>query len=346
MVEETKRELLRLTDSRHALADSNLGLSQSFRTAIGQLLAFEVAPQAFDRVEVGGVAGQPLDAQPMALLMQVLLHGPALVGGQAIPDQGGLLAAQVTAQVAEEGDQAFGVVAAGAGLEIQAGALSVPAVGQHGTQGEVLPVAGMNQNRSFAAGRPSAPDRGALRDAALVLEEDPGLAAPGVFFTAGQPSLTHCWVAPELRSRACRAGRCRLHSMAFKIFQIWPGWYRTPVNRSTTVAMRGSVHRSVPKPWARAPWRRARSICGSCEWSSFGLRPARPAARSAASPPFRHSRYQRLTLWRLTWSRRATEAIISPARNNLAACWRRSSKAWKSLRGRTSVFMRPLYTKY
>ena len=197
----------------------------------------------------------------------------------------------------------------------------------------------------MAARRPGAAARGALRDSALVLEEDPGLWAPGVFFTAGHRSATHCWTASSRRSRARRAGRCKVQCIAPKTFQTWPGWYRTPVSRSITAATRGSVHRSVPKPWARAPWRKARSTC--CSWgrSSLGLRPARPAPRSAAMPPFRHCRYQRVTLWRLTWTDRATEARIAPARNNFAACRRRSSKAWKSRRGRTDGFMRPVYTK-
>jgi hypothetical protein len=69
------------------------------------------------------------------------------------------------------------------------------------------------------------------------------------------------------------------------------------------------------------------------------LRPARPAASSASRPPRLHARYHRLTLWRLTWSARATAARISPARNSWAACLRRFSKAWKSRRGRRSVFI-------
>jgi len=169
--------------------------------------------------------------------------------------------------------------------------------------------------------------------------------APGVFFTAGQRPATHCWIASSRRSRARRAGRCRLQCIALKTFQTWPEWYRTPVSRSITVATRGSVHRSVPKPWARAPWRKARSTCSSWGRSSWGLRPARPAPRSAAKPPRLQARCQRLTLWRLTWSARATKVGISPAQNSFAACLRRASKAWKSLRGRTDRFMRPVYTK-
>ena len=110
MTEEGKGELLRPAHSGHALVDGPVGFAQPVRTAIGQLLSLEVAPQSFHWVEVGGVAGQPLHAQPAPLRAQVVLHDPALVGGQAVPDQGGALAAQMLPQVLEESNQAFGVV--------------------------------------------------------------------------------------------------------------------------------------------------------------------------------------------------------------------------------------------
>jgi hypothetical protein len=50
------------------------------------------------------------------------------------------------------------------------------------------------------------------------------------------------------------------------------------------------------------------------------------------APPFVKYQELRLTLWRLTWSARATAARNSPARNGLAACLRRFSKAWKRRR--------------
>ena len=124
------------------------------------------------------------------------------------------------------------------------------------------------------------------------------------------------YTASSFHSRAWLAGRCRVQSRAPRIFHTWPGWYSTPVKRSMTAATRGRVHKSVPKPRARAPWRRARSTRCRCWRFSFGLRPARPAPRRAAMPPSRHCPYQRLTLWRLTCGARATEARISPERNS------------------------------
>src|SRR6266404_32123 len=255
VMEEGESELGRVAHAGHALARGRVRLPQARGAAIRQFLSLEIAPQVFHRVQVGGVTGQAFHSQPVPLASQVRLHDAALVSGQAVPDQGGLLAAQMPTQVAPEGDQALGVVAVGASLEIKTSAPVVPAVGQGGTKRELLPVEGVNQDRCLAARRPGATNGRALGDAALILEDDPGFAAPSVFFTAGHRSPTHWRTASLFRSRDCRAGRCKVQFIAPKIFQTWPGWYRTPVSRSITAATRGRVHKSVPKPWARAPWR-------------------------------------------------------------------------------------------
>ncbi len=80
------------------------------------------------------------------------------------------------------------------------------------------------------------------------------------------------------------------------------------MRRSITFAIRGSVHKSVGKPCARAPSHSAWSSCSSCSGRSRGFRPVRPAPRRAAAPPRFHSAYQRLTLCRLTFSSRAISA--------------------------------------
>ncbi len=61
-------------------------------------------------------------------------------------------------------------------------------------------------------------------------------------------------------------------------------------------ATRGSVQRAVANPWACGPCRRAVSTWRNWAGSIFGFRPARPAPRNAAAPPWRQARYQRMTL--------------------------------------------------
>ena len=77
----------------------------------------EVAPQALDGVEVGGVAGEAFDDQPAALAADPGLHAVAAVGGQPVPDQGDLGAVEFVVQRVEELDEGLVVVGAGAGLE-------------------------------------------------------------------------------------------------------------------------------------------------------------------------------------------------------------------------------------
>ena len=111
-------------------------------------------------------------------------------------------------------------------------------------------------------------------------------------------------------------------------------------------ATRGRVHKSVLKPWARAPRRSSQSRRSICRALNRGLRPARPAPRSPRTPPRFHCLYHRLTLWRLTPSRREISAMIHfPAANMQAAWLRRCSNAAKSRRTRNLVGMPTLYAQ-
>jgi len=125
-----------------------------------------------------------------------------------------------TLQVLQKLDQAGGVIAPLASLKIQFAPLSIPAITEGGANGHLLPVECVNPEWRLAFRRPGASDGGPLRDATLVLEEDPGFAAPSVFFTVGHccsnPSFTFFWS----RSRARLAGRCKLQSMAPRTFPI------------------------------------------------------------------------------------------------------------------------------
>src|SRR5438034_1005997 len=88
---------------------------------------------------------------------------------------------------------------------------------------ELRPVEGMDQDGGLPARGPCAADGRPLRDAALVLEDDPGPATPSVFFTAGQRVVTQCRIAVSFRSFARLAGRCSVQSSAPKRRQTCPG---------------------------------------------------------------------------------------------------------------------------
>src|SRR5215207_7486624 len=96
--------------------------------------------------------------------------------------------------------------------------------------------------------------------------------------------------------------------------------------------MRPSVHSSVSNPNAAGPLPSASATASSSAADSRGRRPARPAPRSAASPPWCHRRYQVLAAWAETPKVRATSAWLAPWANMRAASKRRSSRPAKSRR--------------
>jgi len=189
-----------------------------------ELLAFDVAPESLDGIEIGGVSGKPLDSQPVTLPSEEGLHGSALVGVEVVPDQDHATAAEMPLEQAEEVDEGGRVVAVRFGLEEQPTATSVPPIGQRSRHRDLLPAEGVRYDRSSPFGRPRRADRRAVRDPAFVLEDDPGPLSAGVFFTRGQSSAAHFWMAFSSRSLARRAGRWRLQLRPRRIRHTWPGW--------------------------------------------------------------------------------------------------------------------------
>jgi hypothetical protein len=154
---------------------------------------------------------------------KVGLHLATLVGRQPVPHENGLLAAEVSLEVSEKPDEALGVVAARTGLKEQPRAAAVVAVGDGRGDRQLRPIERVNQDGRFPSGCPGPADRRALRDSAFVLKADPRLPAASVFFTSGQRCSTQCWTASGFRSRACRAGRWSVQSIAPRIRHTWPG---------------------------------------------------------------------------------------------------------------------------
>lgn len=223
MAEKREGQGGRTPDAAKASPQLMLDLSEIVRAEVGKLTSLHVPPDELGRVEIRRVAGQAFDGQPRALSAQVVLHGGALMRRQAIPDEDDPTSAELPLEVGEEVDEGQVVVTAGAGLEEEPAAPEVPPKSDGDRDGELLPIEGMDQDRGFAAGRPGAPDGWPLRDAALVLEDDPGAAAPSVFFTVGQRVVIQCWMAASFRSRARLAGRCNVHFIRPKTRQTWPG---------------------------------------------------------------------------------------------------------------------------
>ena len=186
MSEKRKRQRRRAPNAAKAGTKLALNLIEIVRAKIGEFLALDVPPYELLRVQIRRVAGQALDREPGALAAHVFLHRPTLMRRQPIPDQDDAPTAHLSLQVVQELDEGHVVVTARARLEEETGAPEVPSVGHREGDGEFLPIEGVDQDRGLATRRPCPADRRPLRDAAFVLEDDPGAASPSVFFTVGQ----------------------------------------------------------------------------------------------------------------------------------------------------------------
>lgn len=193
-------------------------------TQVGQIAPFHVAPDLLDGIEIRRVGRQALDVEPRALAGHVALHASASVGGQPVPEENDGSAAEVPLEGPQERDQPAIGVGAWARLEEEPAAPAIPSEGQGDGDREALPEpAGVGQDGRPAPRRPRPPDNRVVREAALVLEEEPGPAASGVFFTRGHRVRFHCAMAAASRSRACRTGRCTDQCKARSRYHTCPG---------------------------------------------------------------------------------------------------------------------------
>jgi len=190
--------------------------------AVRQLSALDVAPQQFDRIEFRRVPRKTLDHQPPALAVDVVLHHPALVRREAVPDQQDSLAVELAPEALEELDQCLRVVVPFQGPEEEPRLLTIPPKAESGGYRQLLPVEAMSQDRRLPSWRPRPAHRRSLGDAALVLEHDPRLSPLGFFFSTGQCFLFHSRIAFSLRSLARLVGRCKLQPNFRMSFQTWP----------------------------------------------------------------------------------------------------------------------------
>jgi hypothetical protein len=148
-----------------------------------QLQVLEVGPQIVDRVELGGIGGQPLGTAPVALAVQPGPHPGAPVGRQPIPDEHDSLAGGEAGQLLKHGDAAVGVIAGLLQLEAPPGGGAVRPVAQGGGHGGLLPAEPVPQHGCGAPGRPGKAHRWDQRDGRFARDDEPG-ATPA---RLGQP---------------------------------------------------------------------------------------------------------------------------------------------------------------
>lgn len=213
-----------LADTSEATAQRLAQTGQIRRTHVGEFARLHVAPDLLDRIQLRGVRRQALHGEPGALAPHVRRHIATLVTTQAVPDQHDAAPSKMPLERAHEGHERAIGVGARAGLEEEPAAPTIPAVRQGARHRQAFPVpAGVKEDRRLAAGRPRATDYRVLRDAAFVLENEPGVPPLGVFFSWGHRVRFHRAIAVSSRSRACRPGRWSDHPKARNTRQTWPG---------------------------------------------------------------------------------------------------------------------------
>ncbi len=169
-----------------------------------QGVLFQPSPQPFVRVEFGGVGGQAIHAQAIAVLGQGGAGSPRAMRVAAVPEQ-----KQKTGDLPQQMPDKANHLATSDGARHQ---VQIDMwVGRHGgDRRQFRPTEAVAQDRSLAPRRPGAAGGGQQREAALVHKGQRGLQSLGIFLRRGQVCSTQRRMAFSSRSRARPLGFCQL----------------------------------------------------------------------------------------------------------------------------------------
>ena len=174
---------------------------------VGNLMAFEVAPHIFHRIEFGSVGGQPFQGDPAPGGSDKVSHQDTAMDGRSIP-QDENLSGNMPHQVLEKDNDLGTLEAAGIKLKVESPKSQSP------NDGKALPIEGFLQERSLPARSPSPSPAGARAQAAFINEDDGLPLAAGFFFRAGHSTCFQRRMAFSSRSTARRSGRWQLKPLA------------------------------------------------------------------------------------------------------------------------------------
>lgn len=153
---------------------------------VGAVAVFEVAPEGFNGVEVGGVGGQPFEGESRNLLEETA-EGGAFVHGAVVPDDHHPTA-EMLQQVAEEGSDAGGVErAVDEGAEVEVAAKGFRRQGQRGDRGDPFAGSGeLGEDGTTPSRRPRPATERCELKAGLVDQNDVGVLGTPFLRIAGQ----------------------------------------------------------------------------------------------------------------------------------------------------------------
>jgi len=275
----------------------------------------QMTPDVFGRIELRCIGRRLLDLDGAVQCFQVIAHESRAMRRQSVPDDQQRLA-DLLAEGMQELDDLRALDGAWKQPEVETPECDA------GNGRQLVPVEVVLQDRRLALGRIGAHTGRPFAVSRLVDEDDDPSLFRSVFFRAGQRVCFQRLIAASSRSSARPEGRWQEKPSETRMRQTWLSLYERPKRRSISWPTRGSVHRSVGKPSARAPRVSARINSRRCALSSPDGRP-RGRLLSAAMPPASSWAFHCDMVMRVTPTRRATWACATPRCSNRLARRRR-----------------------
>jgi hypothetical protein len=194
MADQSADDMRLVAKSSGCQAEVLLKVVEIGATDIPQLHVFEVRPDPLVRVQIGGVARQLLEAQPLGCtLSQKRLDGLRAVDRRTVPDHQ-QLASDVSQQMLEEVDYLGAIERVVLHAQQQSTTRRDAA-----DDGQVVTREWEAQGRRVAAWREAADHRGQQGKARFVYPNDGAPFSERPFFSAGQRSVRHRSMAASLR---------------------------------------------------------------------------------------------------------------------------------------------------
>lgn len=174
------------------------------RQEVGQFGILGVAPARLDWIQLRSIRWQPLEGEPMRMVL-LKMRGGRAVGPQAVPDQDHL-PTMMPMQLAEKPDQVVARHVLRKHLEVQRQAAPERRDADQANHRETIPAIPGMMDRRLPGGGPGATPQRLEHEAAFIHENYRVAPAQGPLLIRGQSAFRQCSMASALRSRARCSG--------------------------------------------------------------------------------------------------------------------------------------------
>ncbi len=216
MFEEAGQEVLVAAERGQGIGGLLVEMIDVGGREVGLASVLDVAPHAFDRIQLGTVGRQVLEAEPGRMLDREVL-GRLEMSRKIIPDEHNP-AAKTIVQVVQEGDQKRRVDVAGVQLKEEVHSSANRRDRKRADCREPITPGRFDQDRRLTRRRPGPAD-GRLKHEAGFVQEHYRLAPTGCpFFIRGHSTFRQRSSAPESCCRARRWGFCGVRASCRRSF--------------------------------------------------------------------------------------------------------------------------------